>query len=162
ERERMFKRGTPADKANFDAEFNPKITDAFARIKKAKDKVSGPAKPNNDQTEFLDKITITMDNLKSANDDAPAKAAQATPITETPLPDREQPGVGSWIMSIVLLVIVAACGGVLYTDGIWGNSIRLVNVVFAGLLAMAFYEPLSKYLTGFSETTHTFIVTFDF
>ena len=32
-------------------------------------------------------------------------------------------------------------------DGLWSNAIRLVNVVFAGLLAMNFYEPLANWLT---------------
>ena len=50
----------------------------------------------------------------------------------------------SFLLPLGLLVIFMACIGFLYTEGIWGNFIHLVNVVTAGLLATTFYEPLAK------------------
>ena len=40
--------------------------------------------------------------------------------------------------------------------------LRLVNVVFAGLLAMNFYEPLAKWLTNYNETLHSYVSFLDF
>jgi hypothetical protein len=50
----------------------------------------------------------------------------------------------SILLPLGLVVILLACVGFLYTEGIWGNFIHLVNVVTAGLLATTFYEPLAK------------------
>ena len=50
------------------------------------------------------------------------------------------------IFSVLLLVVLAICIGFLYPEGIWSNTLRLVNLVFAGLLAMNFYEPLAAWL----------------
>ena len=50
----------------------------------------------------------------------------------------------SLLFPLGMLVIFMACVGFLYTEGIWGNFIHLVNVVTAGLLATTFYEPLAK------------------
>ena len=41
-----------------------------------------------------------------------------------------------------------ACIGFLYPDGMWGNAIRLINVIIAALLAMNFFEPLARLLEG--------------
>jgi hypothetical protein len=50
----------------------------------------------------------------------------------------------SILLPLGLVIIFAACMGFLYTEGIWGNFINLVNVTIAGLLATTFYEPLAK------------------
>jgi hypothetical protein len=57
---------------------------------------------------------------------------------------------------------MAVCVGFLFRDGLWSNVIRLVNVVFAGLLAMNFYEPLAKFLTNYNELLHPYVSFFDF
>ncbi len=49
-----------------------------------------------------------------------------------------------FLLAFGLVIILLACVGFLYTEGIWGNFINLVNVVTAGLLATNFYEPLAK------------------
>ena len=46
----------------------------------------------------------------------------------------------------LLFVIFIACVAFLYTEGMWGNAIRLINIVTAALLATNFYEPLAEYL----------------
>lgn len=50
-----------------------------------------------------------------------------------------------WI-SIVLAVIFVACFASLMTGGLWSNTIALVNVLTAGLLAMNYFEPLAEFL----------------
>jgi uncharacterized membrane protein required for colicin V production len=45
-----------------------------------------------------------------------------------------------------LLVIFIACVASLYTEGMWGNAIRLINVVTAALLATNFWEPTARWL----------------
>ncbi|MGA2067323.1 MAG: CvpA family protein [Thermoguttaceae bacterium] len=46
----------------------------------------------------------------------------------------------SFVFSLLLLLILAACVGVLYKEGMWDNAVRLVNVVVAGVLATAWFE----------------------
>jgi len=52
----------------------------------------------------------------------------------------------SFLFPVVLLLIFGACLGFLYTEGMWGNAIRLINVIFAALLATNFWEPLARML----------------
>ena len=58
-----------------------------------------------------------------------------------------QPQGSTWMIWVLILFVMAACAGFLFQDGIWGNCLRLVNVLFAGLLAMNFYEPVAKFMT---------------
>ena len=46
----------------------------------------------------------------------------------------------------IFLVIFATCMALLYQDGMWGNAIRLINIVTAALLATNYFEPLAAYL----------------
>jgi len=48
----------------------------------------------------------------------------------------------------ILILIFMACVGFLYTEGMWGNALRLVNVVTAALLATNYWEPLAGFLEG--------------
>jgi len=57
----------------------------------------------------------------------------------------------SFIFPLLLLLILAACVGVLYPEGLWSNAVRLVNVVTAALLAMNFFEPVARLIEGFGE-----------
>ena len=43
----------------------------------------------------------------------------------------------SFLFSLLLLVILAACVGFLYREGMWDNALRLVNVILAALVATA-------------------------
>ena len=48
-----------------------------------------------------------------------------------------------WVLDVLLLVIV---GGITYavsSEGLWGSALVFVNVMFAGLIAFNFYEPLA-------------------
>ncbi len=52
------------------------------------------------------------------------------------------------VFPILLIVIWLICVAFLYTEGMWSNAIRLVNVVTAALLAFNFWEPLARWLEG--------------
>jgi uncharacterized membrane protein required for colicin V production len=58
----------------------------------------------------------------------------------------------SSILTILMFVIVLATVGVLYTDGIWSNAIRLINVVTAALLATNFFEPVARWLDDWNAS----------
>ena len=49
-------------------------------------------------------------------------------------------------LTLVLILIFAACLGLLYNEGMWNNALRLINVVTAALLATNFYEPAATWL----------------
>ena len=54
----------------------------------------------------------------------------------------------TFILPALLVVIFIAVAISLYTEGLWGNSLRLINTVTAALLATNFYEPLAGWLEG--------------
>ncbi len=78
------------------------------------------------------------------------------------LPSNPPESAQVWIVWLFCLLILAVCVGFLSRDGLWSNAIQLVNVVFAGLLAMNFYEWLAKFLTNYGEEIHTYVPFFDF
>jgi uncharacterized membrane protein required for colicin V production len=51
-------------------------------------------------------------------------------------------------MLLILFAVVATC----FSEGIWSNAVRLVNVVMAGLLAMNFFEPLARWLDDWDKS----------
>jgi len=57
----------------------------------------------------------------------------------------------SFIFPFLMFLILAACIGVLYPEGLWSNAVRLVNVVTAALVAMNFFEPLANFIEGWGE-----------
>ena len=69
---------------------------------------------------------------------------------------------GYWTTWLLCLLILGVCVGFLFRDGLWGNAIRLVNVVFAGLLTMNFYEPLATWLMNYGEEFHSYAAFWDF
>lgn len=50
----------------------------------------------------------------------------------------------SFVFTLLLIVIVVACLGFLYSEGMWNNGLRFINVVLAALLATNFWEPLAN------------------
>lgn len=52
----------------------------------------------------------------------------------------------TFILPTLLVVIFIAVAISLYTEGLWGNALRLINVVTAALLATNFHEPLANWL----------------
>ncbi|MCL4195739.1 MAG: CvpA family protein [Thermoguttaceae bacterium] len=57
----------------------------------------------------------------------------------------------SALFSLLLLLIFAAVVAFSYTEGLWGNVIRLINVVTAALLAVNFFEPAGRWVEGLAE-----------
>lgn len=51
-----------------------------------------------------------------------------------------------FLLTLALIVAFMACMGFLYPEGMWGNAVRLVNVLMAALLAVNFWEPLAAML----------------
>jgi uncharacterized membrane protein required for colicin V production len=49
------------------------------------------------------------------------------------------------LFPFLILLIVFAAMATLYTEGMWSNAVRLINVVTAALLAMNFFEPLARW-----------------
>lgn len=52
----------------------------------------------------------------------------------------------SSILTLLMLAIIFASMATLYTEGMWSNAIRLINVVTAALLSTNYFEPLAKWL----------------
>jgi len=63
------------------------------------------------------------------------------------------------VLPLLMLAILAACAGTLYPEGLWSNAVRLVNVIFAALLAVNFWEPLARFA---EEQAPTFTFFWDF
>ena len=58
------------------------------------------------------------------------------------------------------MVIFALCVAFTFREGMWGNAIRLVNLVTAGLIAMNFFEPAAKFLEEQVESSLTYFWDF--
>jgi len=61
---------------------------------------------------------------------------------------------------LLLLLIFMACVAFLLTEGMWGNAIRLINVVTAALLATSFWEPLARVLEANVSKSFTYFWDF--
>ncbi len=59
----------------------------------------------------------------------------------------------------LLFLIFAAAIACLYTEGMWGNGVRLINVVTSALLAVNFFEPTADWLEGMMDT-YTYMCDF--
>jgi len=50
------------------------------------------------------------------------------------------------LLTAILFVIMFMCIALMWNEGLWGSALMFVNVLFAGMLAMNFYEPVANYL----------------
>ena len=66
------------------------------------------------------------------------------------------------ILFVLLLLIFLACLASLYREGMWGNALRLINVVTAALLAVNFFEPAARALEGMGDFFGSFTYFLDF
>jgi uncharacterized membrane protein required for colicin V production len=104
-------------------------------------------------------LTKALDDGKAAADAAAntdVTAGISLQLVATP------PEGSTWMMWVLDLFVLATCVAFLFRDGIWSNAVRLVNIVFAGLLTMNFYEPLAKFITEYSEDIRTWAPFMDF
>lgn len=58
--------------------------------------------------------------------------------------------MGGAIFAVLVFVLFGACVALTFSEGTWGNAIRLIVVVTAGLLATSFWEPMAEMLEGIS------------
>lgn len=65
----------------------------------------------------------------------------------------------SSILTFLMLVILFASVATLYTEGMWSNAVRLINVVTAALLATNFFEPLASWLDDW-QPSYTYVWDF--
>jgi hypothetical protein len=101
-------------------------------------------------------ITKTIQDLTNVKDEA------AAPMPAGEFEADSIPDSSSWAIWVLCLIILGGCVGFLFGDGLWSNALQLVNVVFAGLLTMNFYEWVANWLTKFSDDFHAYVSFFDF
>lgn len=63
-----------------------------------------------------------------------------------------------WIVNVSVLVLILGMTYALASEGLWGAALMFMNSLFAGLIALNFYEPLAgliaqaSFLSGFADT----------
>ena len=108
-----------------------------------------------------------MQEIAKAAVEAKDLPPQPPPQSQEAEPDNP-PDSSGWAVWLLCVIVLAACVGFLSRDGLWSNAIQLVNVVFAGLLAMNFYEPLANFMTTYGDkpgapgALHSYVSFFDF
>ena len=50
------------------------------------------------------------------------------------------------MVTALLIVVMFICVALMWNEGLWGSALMLVNVLFAGMLSMNYFEPLANYL----------------
>jgi uncharacterized membrane protein required for colicin V production len=65
----------------------------------------------------------------------------------------------STLLPFLLLVIIFACVATSYTEGMWSNAIKLVNVITATLVAVNLFEPVANALDRW-QSSYTFVWDF--
>ncbi len=66
----------------------------------------------------------------------------------------------SFLFPVLLFLIFAACVAFIFSEGMWGAALRLINVVVAALLATNFWEPVARLLEGMVGTSFTYWLDF--
>lgn len=56
------------------------------------------------------------------------------------------------MLTVFVLVILAVCVSMTLTEGLWGNTISLFNVIFAAIIASNYFEPVADYMTDWLPT----------
>jgi hypothetical protein len=50
------------------------------------------------------------------------------------------------LYSGLMILMAFICIAMMWTEGMWGNAITSINVIFAAMLAMNFYEPVATFM----------------
>jgi uncharacterized membrane protein required for colicin V production len=148
------KSATPEEEKANQQQFNAKITGAEGNVSQVFDAMKGTVRP--EPKELIKAFNDGKAAVEAAVAAANVAAGASAEIVAT------SPEGSTWMMWIVELFVLAACVAFLFNDGIWGNTLRLVNVIFAGLLAINFYEPLANLITNYSADIHSFTAFMDF
>jgi uncharacterized membrane protein required for colicin V production len=56
----------------------------------------------------------------------------------------------------VYLIVLFASLAMMVREGLWSNTIMLVNIIISGLVAFGFYSPLVIYLDEMADGEHTY------
>ena len=64
------------------------------------------------------------------------------------------------MMFLFLLLIFAATAAAIWFQGLWGAAVTLVNLLFAMMIATAFFEPICSMLEGVGLASFTFLLDF--
>lgn len=51
-------------------------------------------------------------------------------------------------LNILLIGVILGAVAMLFRDGLWSNGIALINTIIAGLIAVNYFEPVTRYFTG--------------
>ena len=62
----------------------------------------------------------------------------------------------STLLPLLLFLIFIFCVAFIQGEGMWGASLRLINVVTAGLLATNFWEPVARIMERFGGSSFTY------
>src|SRR5438552_11643772 len=65
-------------------------------------------------------------------------------------------GSYAWVIDIILLILIAAITYAVSSQGLWGAALKFVNLMFAGLIAFNFYEPLATLLDRYIDFMRSF------
>ncbi len=65
-----------------------------------------------------------------------------------------------YLLPFFMLIVMLACFGWSYPDGLWSNAIRLVNTITAALLATNFFEPVARWLDNKVSASYTYLWDF--
>ena len=52
------------------------------------------------------------------------------------------------MLTIFVLAIIMTCIAMMLAEGLWSNSLSLVNAVFAAMIATNYFEPLADFMDG--------------
>jgi len=65
----------------------------------------------------------------------------------------------AYVVPAMLVAVFFACIACLYTEGLWGNAIRLINVITSALLATSLWEPAASWVED-QASSYTFLIDF--
>jgi hypothetical protein len=161
----LFREGKVADRTlsaqelqQFETQYTPKFAQSMVSITAALDDLNKnvPGLAPDLLRAFMDGKTKVL-QAQAAMANQPAEQAPAGAFVADSAPDSS-----CWAVWLLSLIVMAACIAFLCRDGIWNNALQLVNVVFAGLLSMNFYEWVARYTTKINDDVHTFVPMIDF
>jgi uncharacterized membrane protein required for colicin V production len=66
----------------------------------------------------------------------------------------------AYLLPFFMFIVMLACVGWSYPDGLWSNAIRLVNTITAALLAMNFFEPVARWAEKNVSASYTYLWDF--
>jgi len=92
----------------------------------------------------LDQLQLQLPSGFSGEAGEPGAAPGAAPAVER--------GTWAFLFPLLLLFIFFGSIALLYTEGMWGNAVRLINVVTAALLATNYWEPVARWLEGMNDS----------